>query len=384
MLEYGKQRVAEFERTNQQNAYDNKDSEVDAEHVDLGNGHISAEGVSELCQSAKEYCLDIYKENIDTLLSKGDNALLLMRYKKLYSLPYYYVTEPFRVDTYFPKFYLLASANQLHQIEAAVNYLEGEQAQAITALDNELQFSRRVMVGAETIITRVIAIKMAEDTLRTYSQLLELDDNKAAISAVNKISPLTADEYSLLRVLQGELRFQKSILDMIEYEQPDEVGAVLELIYSGAIPLRKNRMLNISRSQMTDYLNMADLPPSRLNKEYLASLAATDDAPSFWEYLFDPAYALYFSQIHHSFTPYIIRHHDFSGLIRLVKLKALLKAEQIPSSEINNFIASSPYASAYTSEMNPIRWDPEKLSLYFISASSDEKQKTISIYADFR
>lgn len=380
MLEFGKKHLAGSVENEDASCNANRNSEED----DLANRKkIRSEGISQLCPPGEQSCLAIFQQHFDSLLEKGDNALLLTRYVTLSTKPHYYAVEPYSIDSSLPYYSLLINGQRLHHIQAVSRYLEGEQREALVELQNDLTFSRLLIEEADILITRLIAVKMAENTLQIYSQLLELKDAEDVVSAVKEVSPLSKDEYSLLQVFRGELQFQKSILEMLEHEPSDELEYLSGLLFSGVFPLRRNRMLNISQSRMARYHDMTNLGPSLIKKKSQEIEALEDYSTNLWEYLYDPLNAAYFSSTWPQFDHYIVRHHDLDGLIRLVKLKALIKEQHIPSTEVNSFIASSPYASAYADEMNPIRWNPEEHSLYFTSANSNETAETVKIYTVF-
>lgn len=380
MLEFSKKQLAYSVNNEGRAAKANKSADED----DLANRkRIRSEGLSQLCHQREQTCLDIYQQHFDSLLEKGDNALLLKRYVILSAKPHYHAVEPYSIDSLSPYYSLLINSQRLHHVQAVSKYLEGRQREALAGLRNDLTFNRMLIQESDILITRLIAVNMAENTLQTYSQLLELKDAEEVISAVKEISPLSEDEYSLLQVFRGELQFQKSILEMLEHEPSDELEYLSGIIFSGVFPLRMNRMLNISQSRMARYHDMTHFKPSLIKKKSQQIEALERNNGNFWEYLYDPLNATYFSATWPQLDYYIVRHHDLDGLIRLVKLKALIKERDIPPTEINSFIAASPYASAYADEMNPVRWNPEEHSLYFTSANSDETAETVKIYSVF-
>lgn len=333
---------------------------------------INTVGMGMLCELSQDYCLDVYRSGVDALLAQGDNALLLERYREMSALQHYHSVEP--MDAYtIPPFSPLTDGQRLRHVYIASRYLNGERAAALGELASDLRFSRMLMAEADTLIVRMVAIKMVASDLYLYSQLMEQPDAGAVLQTVAELAPLSREERDIEMLLQGELRFTANAFSQLEDEQIGLFGEGGVLSYlEGMLPVRQSRLINLNYAYFKKMAELSELPPSQVEARYNSATEELFSEPGVLDYLYDPITSVLLGIAIPDLSHYVLRHHDLNGLIRLVKLKGEIIGKSVPVEDLESYITASPYASAYLQEMAAIRWNSEQQTLSYTPANRDD------------
>ena len=341
------------------------------------DAQIEAVGMGGLCELSEGNCLDAYHSDVEVLLTQGDNALLLERYRELSSLQHYQSVAPIGLYTPFPRYHLLIGAQRLRLASIGSLFLDGGRSEALDELAADLRYARMLMVEADTLIVRMVAIKMMANDLHLYSQLLDQADGGAVIQAVAAIAPLSESERDFVGIFSGEFRFQASLFgQMVDIPMGELTGSgewALDYLL-GLLPIRQNRMLNIVHAHSAKVIELSGLPPSRLEARFEQVTEELIMTPGPGDYLYDPVGSVLLGIAVSDYSDYLLQHHNLDGLIRLVRLKGIIRAESVPAEGLDKYIAASAYASAYLQEDIPIRWDPEEQTLHYTPVNETGNQ----------
>lgn len=344
--------------------------------VETSAPRTRASDMEGLCEPAEAACLQSDYNRIDTLLGNSDNALLLQRYHRLIGLAHYQVTAPLDTDSPLPHYPTLFAAQRLLHMAAVTDYIQGRRRQALALLDEDLHFARMLVVQADSLITRMMGLQLLANAMQGYSQLLEHEDAEAVIAAVEQIAELSPGELNLEGPLRGELQFQSNSLDSIESALRDKGNPGSYI--ANMLPIRRDRLLNISHSLLERDSKRLAQAPSVIARQRRSETASAQ--PGLLDHLYDPLYSIYFSKLQPDLTRHLIRHHDTNGVIRLVKLKAMLVAARPQEGAIEAFIAASPYASGYAMEAAPVRFDRATETLSYTSADRQREEAQVRVH----
>ena len=369
MREYGEARVEKIVQVDSESLQHDLGDDDYYQPDGFDNGaQIDTEGMARLCELGEENCLDAYHSDAEFLFSQGDNALLLERYTVLSSLQHYQGIESMGINTPFPPFYRLISAQRLRHVSIASRYLKGERNEALEELAADLRFVRMLMAEADSLIVRMVAIRMMANDLHLYSQLLDKQDAAAVVQAIQAITPLSESERDCFKMFRGEFRFQAGAIAQLTYLSMSEVvgveGGALSYL-DGIFPINSNRILNATQTHFAKTIELGRLPPSQIKARLEQVTEELFMTPGLWNYLSDPVTSVLLSMAASDYASYLQHHHDLDGLIRLVRLKGLITEKSVSTEELDTFISTSSYASAYLQEEAPVRWDPEQQTLYF-------------------
>lgn len=376
MREYGDATVAKIIKINKKAADNNNMSDYDPDGFGE-TGRIEVVGIDELCEPGTTYCLDEYRQVLNGLLAAGQNALFLQRYRELSSSAHYKNVIPLENYRPIPHISSLLKAQRLHLVSIAASYVQGNEQGALDLLAEDLRFCRMLLAEADILVMRFVAIGMIARNLQIYSQLLEFEaPDGEVVKAVGGINELSSVERNFEPVMQGELQFMyQTLYSVSASNKEDTIGG---RIVRATLPFRKRGLINRTQEQFNKIVELGSLPPSRIVQESEKILQEFE--PDRWDYIRDPLTSLIFAIRAPDFSHYLLRHYDLNGLIRLLKLKALIKNEGVTADKIAAFIAASPYASAYPEEMSAVRWEAGAQVLTFDSALGERASKRNRIF----
>ena len=341
---------------------------------------IHAVGLGDWCKPSERFCLDEYGSSAAKRLLQGDNALLLERYRKMSKLQYYHKIEPLGVNS-IPYYSPLANGQRLRHLAIASQFLNGKHDKALDELAADLHFSRMLLREADTLILKMVAIRLVTNCLHLYGQLLEQPDVDSVVRVIADIAPLTEAERNFEKVFRGELRFQQSAIKHSSDDVAWEGGDLFDRFLYGLMPIRGNHFLNISHGYMQSLLELHPLPPTQFK---IAQAKRAAEYPGIRESLYSPLNAILLSISMPMYSSYLLKTNDLGGLIRMVKLKGEIIANDVPVESLDAYIATSPYASAYSQESVPVRWSREKHTLCFSPVDDENRGEATKLYLGLR
>ena len=277
----------------------------------------------------------------------------LERYNTIVKLPHLIETTQLMDWTSpLPNFYIMMQMGKLSQANAYnTSGLDG----LISNTQTDMQFWRMALSDSQTLIGRMVAIASLRRSLSALSYAIskEPELSPAHTEGIrNLLKPLAAQEISMERALNGELRFSAENWKTAPSEIPEDTSRIIWWLY-----------------QPTATSNLAYLhtlkPTYALNKM---------PAPEFYERAQTPIKALEFSRFNPynlggkldlsrnwQYAGYIGRSHDLAGIYSLVALQLELKTKS--PQDIAAAIKASIYKNPYTEK--PFDYDTATKTLSF-------------------
>lgn len=168
--------------------------------------------IKNLCDPIKSECLDTYKEQAPKILEfKQRYHILFERYHQLSRFAWYQTDKVLISDPFGPfmDHSAIVYMNRLFLAGITVDYLQGNQIQAVDALQKDMLYWRWMLVQADNLMFKMISVSMLKRDVRIYSQLM--DAGGAILAGTHpgtELDPLTAPERSLARAIRGEYQHQ--------------------------------------------------------------------------------------------------------------------------------------------------------------------------------
>lgn len=219
----------------------------------------------------------------------------------------------------------------------------------------DMQFWRMALTDNQILLGKMVSLAALRRNLSALSYAISKETELSPTqtqSLQTLLKPLTPEEISIERVLNGELRFSAENWKTAPKETPEGVSPIMWLLYQPT-----------ATSNLT--YRHTFKPTFALSKM---------SAPEFYERAQTPIKALEFSRFNPynlggkielsrnwQFASYIGRAHDLAGLYSLVALQLALKIN--PPQDIAAAIKSSPYKNPYTNK--PFDYDPATKALSF-------------------
>lgn len=326
---------------------------------------IEPDGMDGFCEPSEGYCLEQYRDELPALLEMENNALLLMRYRKLIRLEHYQSIEEQFLTTPFVHFATLLDAQRLHLASIGVRFVEGKQNEALEELAADLRFSRMLMSEANMLITKLVAVKMTASCLQMYGQMLEPGVAENVFVEIESIKALSRKERDFTRAIVGEYRFSENVLSQLERDMDSmDIEYETELV-NRVIPFKKNRLLNLQYDYLSRIVALSQLPPEVFDERAKELAKAYPVDLNLWDYFSDPVSAILYETAWIDYTDYLRRQYALDGLIRLVKLKADIIQASVETEAIAEFIRSGRFSSHDITWMGPVRWDTEANMLHY-------------------
>jgi hypothetical protein len=310
--------------------------------------------------------LDYYvqkKDLIDSLmvaydfLLKRDDHLGSYSYFKNTILPHYKKLSPIVIS--------IGVVTHLKLAWIGKEYKIGNKQKAIEELQNEMKKSRNLIHNSQLLIGKFVTMESFSYKLRLLSILIDESDNELLESIIPQ--PLTSTE----KIWNQEVIsiFLKMITPYFRYYDSNLIesktnGRISRLIYE----IRLRRKLKINKVINRIYRNCYNLRVlSGLNAKEFSEQKDKDweIKPGKWDYIFNPSGSLPYSSHYPTFISDIYKYHDIDGYINMLKLKLMIKQQQLTSEQIPAFLESQKDSlfNPYTEEA--IKWDAEKTILYF-------------------
>lgn len=287
-----------------------------------------------------------------------ENEILINRLRKIYKYQYYLEDSNIVVATD------IVSMQKLISADITYKWLNGRHETALRLLRDDLNYWRLVSNSDITLITRMIATVGIE---RNYQLLNELVSNCTKcidedFLKENLLRPITGEELDMSKVFDSELRYmyynvianiKKMRTDSFwekvtlnSFLKPNSVMNRLYGVYSSASRLSKCEIENYKECQ-TAYMDEVGKGIKYLSLEFVK----------------DPVGDIFFHMAKPHYHKYVWSGYSKELTRRLIYAKYLLYENEIPESNIQEFLNHLP-----ADFMNPItgraiEWDTESRSL---------------------
>ncbi|MCF7919017.1 MAG: RDD family protein [Candidatus Cloacimonetes bacterium] len=311
------------------------------------------------------------------------------RYEALGTQPEYKNTLPAHPQTNSPYIVNVIMYQALYLLNIGLDYLEGDTEEALSRLEADYQRWNDLYPKIGFLINKLGVTIMIQRDLSMYDRLLEID-----------ALPDRILHYSLLELSEMTPE-QRSFEKTTEYEFLYTAGNILPF-FAGRIPtflenpLRLNpRLINASRSYGIfkpchylnwRYRNLAALSrSSRINaQQYLMETTSGEPAQAgTLSFLLDPFGTVLILSEQDVYSRYLLKTFDINGKLRLLKMKSLLRTEEIAEEDISDFLVEQEdkYFNPYTGEA--FMYDEEAGTIYYEGPLQEDNEGTRKVTVRF-
>ncbi|MCF7918512.1 MAG: RDD family protein [Candidatus Cloacimonetes bacterium] len=252
----------------------------------------------------------------------------------------------------------------------ATLYSSGDKQEALYILNQSIKYSRMLIESADYLTLKILALNLLKRNLHTYDQILnyENESNQLLKEGVLKIQPIQVFERDLTKVAK-RLFVEKTgfILDIYNFHQnlyirrnyyiPESFVKNSKFLF-----FKPHKTINqeyITQKHFADLSKVNGKEFSELEKEPYVSVS------SHFDYISNRYGLAFVSFPNLYFHRYIAKFHDFDGYINILKLKVLIKEQNIEPAQIPDFLEAhcDSLCNPYTEEA--MKWDADKSTIYF-------------------
>jgi hypothetical protein len=298
----------------------------------------------------------------------SENKELLQRYRSLFSYTEY--REPLDYGYYIPLPMItpVRSVQTLYFLEIADEARHGDIAEALTRLQQDMKFWRRITSDSSTLISKLVSMAMVRTDICLAAELGSVRTLSPKETALlqNILRPFDDGEAALDTAFRGEARY---MYKGAELSMKQSAGFIDKLFY------KRNATDNRIFAGMQDMIKLAELAPDKFAKE--AKLRESENygyRRMGLPFLYNPAGEL-LALIGQSqgLYRYIEKGYNLEGLRRLALLKVLANKEHARPEQMQQFLDVAPTGLKDPYTNGPMKWDVEKGSIYFKFVTDDKR-----------
>ena len=281
----------------------------------------------------------------------------------------------------------LLKTQQLLLAILGVQFMTGDEERALTGLVEDISFQRRLLVGADNLLLKMVALSMLGRDLHLYAQMLDVEGFPYDYAALqNILYPPRQDELSLRKALQSEFRASAYLFleefprqDLFASSQTPRESAPWESKIVTFIGFKPNATLNTVFDQILGAeRTFAGLDGPEIAAYWKERQQARNDDQSgaitslIFDWPFNPVGNILTAVSAPNYDQYLARLHDLNGFLRLIELKRIVRRLHIPPNKIELYLQSQPsdLLNPYTSE--PMQYDEDRAMFYFEGLSGTE------------
>jgi hypothetical protein len=308
-----------------------------------------------------------------------DNEAIVRQYERLYQ--YRRLQSTARASLGEPMLPLLPlmTMHKMTIAKSIADFCKGETESSMVRLRQDIAFSRFLLENADQLLLKVAAVAMFKRHLRCYAAMLEapsLIENSTDLLR-HEIGGLTPEELDMTPCLKAEFRKMLSVVTDMEAVKTElggkEAGGLPDIIYR--ILWKPRHAANYVYHIYHDAMDALVLPPDvyvkRLSKR-------VETSPDMVDIIRNPIAVLLVEIGRPSLRGFKQAIHDTDGLTRLVRIKQKLLLENVPPSQIPQYIRMLPddLKNPYTHRSMSVDL---KTHLLFFSRPDIHGDKRISI-----
>lgn len=356
----------------------------------LGANHLQITGeLAGLCDREMMDCLSRYRpRESDIERWVRENKVLLDRYHKFYTYPYFRETLKPRSDA--PLFFEPAEVARLVRANIALHAMRGNTAKALHWLHDDTVYWRRVLVDSRTLISKMIARAVIWANAQLVSEIIAINpiSNEELVLSVDTIRPLTEVERDLSRVFRYELSILSQTFAKLSSEQNSRCGleqsiadcAIDKLI--STLLFNPNATSNLSFESFSILAATSKLP----GPQYLKWIGEKRASawPWSWDIAYNPIGKMLIAIANPAYDRYSGRIHNLDGFLRLVSLQIAIKQAAIRDADIPEYLGHTrpELRNPYTGE--PMQWDRQSRALYFNGMGEKSDEELLSKHIELR
>lgn len=330
----------------------------------------------------QENCVNFYRNltAADLALFYQSQKLLEARFKAIRHSKQYVEAMPPLLTAYIPSYASLVLASELVRMKSVRLIAEGKVKDGVVLFVDNAQFSRQLIQKSNSLISRMVAVAMAQRDMRILSELIT-EYPLIASDFSETLSPITVSilspEYSFKNPLQSERNAMLHAMYQLRYEISKKANVVSKFVTN--LFFQPNATVNLFYDWWEPILGSANLNPiviletqSKVQKQQQA-LLGWGYAPY---YIKNPIAKILVSVAQPDYSKYIERQYDLEGYIQLVGL-------QIEMSNVNvSKVGTEPeMAAIFTAHLNPYTGKPMRYDAIKHEIAFDGHRESNSNYA---
>ncbi|MDM3872485.1 hypothetical protein QSV34_14120 [Porticoccus sp. W117] len=268
-------------------------------------------------------------DSISELLSEYGEVLA--RYKKLMEYPDFSTLTRPSIEESFPPYNYMLIGQQLNQLQAIENIAAGQLDRGVKILLDDLANHRRILIRADTLISKLIAVKAITRNVKLLHGLgklteIEIESHQGFLAL---IAPLTEEERDFSKAYQREaILGRNTFLDLAAtplWGEPKQKGWSLSEAITMRLFFKPNHASNMAIKQWRYFLEVSSLSAQDFYRTI--SDSKPDFSPGIWDDFYNPVGSVLSSVSSPSMDKYPARIHDLDCLFGLVR--ASLKSKNI-------------------------------------------------------
>ena len=337
----------------------------------------------DLCDAAQVSCLAAVQDKAD-----GINAQLeaykedLERYERLIAFRAYeeVLDYPFRLDSRFPSYVQVGSAQRAWLVRAALAVQAGKIEDALSAVERDIAFQRVMLGGARTLIGKMVAAANYTRDLAFVADLLQTstaDLKPFAPRLTEMLKPIAPAALRMDAALDTEFGMSKQALKNPAAAGSVGQGSVYEMIGTRLF-YKPNATIN---KAYASYMRIAEQ-----SRRPLAVLARDGQKPDpaseelkFRDYIDNPIGNILLQIATPSFASYALRLHDLDAYNRLAGLGAEIIAADVGAEGVADFVAKSDARFYDPYSGKPMAWDAGTRQLSFKASDALVRRKLFNM-----
>lgn len=323
-----------------------------------------------------KHCVDdILKDSkvINVLLN--ENKKLLTRYEHILELPGYDSYPPITLSSPIPRFHISMRLSELRQAQAILLIEQGNISQGLMILQQEINFSKRILRGNAGLIDEMIGIRLLLTQYHTVEILLDhnlIKKNLINTQLVALLAPFTIEEQLAMEsALENEFYF------MVTYWQ------TFSFKYIGSLFFNRNQTINDAFLMMQPVIKQTKITLPEAKNTYQALLNDKVSPPLcesgqifcivklYEKYGFNLLGGGLLEIAKPDYKTFIFRFYGLQSYLALVDVKLLIKQQKISKEQLPSFLESlgDKAKNPYTGQ--PFKWDKTTSTLSTESISPD-------------
>lgn len=317
--------------------------------------------------------------------AKSNCSKLLSRYRRMMDSP---VFEDFTYPDYrspIPEVIIWLKTAKLYTAICLLNAKEGAWQSAAEDILREINFCRRAVKSARTLIVNMAAKAVMRYSLHALAELMNHPDCTPEIftQVFSGLSPLEYDHYGSRNALIGECLSLFAAVDFARENSGEEVisGSRLLNILPVKIFLQKNRTKNYYFAWISELLEYEATPPHQWRGEQVAAVALGQGEKTregFW-WLQNPLGRVMFDIAAPSYSVVIHKSCELRTKYDLVRLLADFHCHYTPGARVEEVMTGlEAYKMLDLCSGRPYRWSSAEKVFYGVGADGRDNGGVMS------
>jgi hypothetical protein len=294
-----------------------------------------------------------------------DNREQLNRYESLRNYPRYAEPLDYGLSAPIPRFSSIRETQRLRLLLLAEIASKGRYADALTGLRDDMEFWRFIASNSNLLISKLMSISFLYKDIQFAAELgVKLPLSKREqIMLFSIMRPFDKGETEMRGAFMGEIRLMQKGMEKVYISSQRTIERFF---------FKPNRTDNLFYGNWTGIIKDTELSPQEIaaEMERTKNTVKIRDKIGFG-FLYNPVGEILAVIGKANTSAYIVKGCDLEGYRRLALLKIFIRHEKILPTNIQQFLDSrkADLGNPYTGE--PMKWDPDKQSLYFNKLSGD-------------